>query len=235
MAGPGTVTHPFDKNSFKHVGGVIPTLKIRLRDCVELGYLSTDNPPRGEIQFKGVNTFSGYFKNPERTKEALTEDGWVNTGDVGLIFPNGAIKVIDRAKNIFKLSQGEYIAPEKLENIYGQIPKIAQIFVYGDSLKHFLVAVVVPDPIHLKAFADSQGISVAEALNSKDYKNAILHEMDLKVKEHSLTSLEKIKAVHLSGEAFSVENNIVTPTLKLKRNIAKAHFKEALDQMYAET
>ena len=101
------------------VGGLIPPVRLRLRDCPELGYLSTDNPPRGEVQFKGTNSFKGYFKNPEKTKEAITDDGWVNSGDVGVVFPNGAIKIIDRAKNIFKLSQGEYIAPEKLENIYG--------------------------------------------------------------------------------------------------------------------
>ena len=119
VSGPATFTHPKDPKSTGHVGGLIPTLKIRLRDCPELGYLTTDNPPRGEIQFKGTCTFKGYFKNPEKTKEAITDDGWINSGDVGVIFPNGALKIIDRAKNIFKLSQGEYIAPEKLENIYG--------------------------------------------------------------------------------------------------------------------
>jgi long-chain acyl-CoA synthetase len=77
----------------------------------------------------------------------MSDDGWLCSGDVGVVFPNGSIKIIDRAKNIFKLSQGEYIAPEKLENIYAQCPVIAQIFVYGDSLQNFLVGVIVPDMI----------------------------------------------------------------------------------------
>lgn len=70
--------------------------------------------------------FKGYYRNEERTQEAFTEDdGWINTGDVAVILPNGAVKIVDRAKNIFKLNQGEYVAPEKLENIYVQAPLIA--------------------------------------------------------------------------------------------------------------
>lgn len=121
--GPATITHPLDRTS-GHVGGPVPSLRIRLRDVPEMGYLSSDNPPRGEVQFFGANVFKSYFKNHERTKEAFSEDGWLCSGDVGMILPNGALKIIDRAKNIFKLSQGEYIAPEKLENIYAQCPII---------------------------------------------------------------------------------------------------------------
>ena len=69
--------------------------------------------------------FKGYFKDPERTREAYSDDGWINTGDVAAVLPNGAVKIIDRAKNIFKLNQGEYVAPEKLENIYVQCSLIA--------------------------------------------------------------------------------------------------------------
>jgi len=87
-------------------------------------YLHTDPNPRGEICFYGTGNMKGYFKNEEKTAEAFTDptsgerNGWMHSGDVGMILPNGAVKIIDRAKNIFKLSQGEYIAPEKLENIY---------------------------------------------------------------------------------------------------------------------
>ena len=83
---------------------------------------------------KGPPVFSGYYKRPDKTAEAFDEEGWFRSGDVGVIYPNGSIRIIDRSKNIFKLSQGEYIAPEKLENIYVLSKYIAQSFVYGDSL-----------------------------------------------------------------------------------------------------
>jgi long-chain acyl-CoA synthetase len=117
-----------------HVGGPLTCCKARLRDIPEMSYFSTDENPRGELLLKGPSIFEGYFKEPEKTKEAFDEQGWLRTGDVCVAFPNGALKIIDRAKNIFKLCQGEYIAPEKLENIYILSPYIGQIFVYGDSL-----------------------------------------------------------------------------------------------------
>jgi long-chain acyl-CoA synthetase len=136
-----------------HVGGPLPSLKIRLRDIPEMEYLHTDEFPRGEICFKGNNIFESYYKNPEKTSEAFDEDGWLRSGDVGLIYPNGSIRIIDRAKNIFKMAQGEYIAPEKLENVYIQCPLIQQIFVHGDSLESFLLAVIVLEPGTVKKWA----------------------------------------------------------------------------------
>jgi long-chain acyl-CoA synthetase len=109
-------------------------------------YLHTDNPPRGEVCMWGPSIMKGYFRNPEKTAEALSEDGWIYTGDVGLVKKNGAIKIIDRAKNIFKLSQGEYIAPEKLENVYVQSKFVLQSWIYGDSLRDYLVGFFVLDP-----------------------------------------------------------------------------------------
>ena len=90
-----------------------------------MDYYSTDPNPRGELLIKGGIVFKGYYKGGQLTKDAFDEEGWLRTGDVAMILPGGAVKIIDRAKNIFKLSQGEYIAPEKLENIYIQSPYVA--------------------------------------------------------------------------------------------------------------
>lgn len=99
-----------------HVGGPVANVKLRLRDIPEMNYSHLNNPPKGEVCFWGPSIMKGYFKNPEKTAEAFTGE-WLLSGDVGEINPaNGSLKIVDRAKNIFKLSQGEYIAPEKLEN-----------------------------------------------------------------------------------------------------------------------
>ena len=112
-----------------------------------MGYFSKitpENPnPKGEVMMWGSSIMKGYFKNPEKTAEAVTPDGWLMSGEVGMIFPNGALKIIDRAKNIFKLSQGEYIAPEKLENVYVKSPYVAQIWIHGDSLQNYILAFIV--------------------------------------------------------------------------------------------
>jgi len=137
-----------------HVGGPLDICKFRLRDVPEMGYLATNKPyPRGEVQMKGMNVTTGYYKREDKTAEAFDEEGWFCSRDVGVIYPNGSVKIIDRAKNIFKLSQGEYIAPEKLENIYINLPLVGQIMICGDSLQSVIVAIVPLDEIAVKKWA----------------------------------------------------------------------------------
>jgi len=140
------------------VGGPCISCKIRLKDLPEMDYRIDDKPyPRGEIQMKGPMITKGYFMRPDKTAEAISEDGWLSSGDVGVVFPNGSIKILDRSKNIFKLSQGEYVAPEKLENIYIQASLIAQIMIYGDSLKNYTVAIVVVEESTASEWAAANG------------------------------------------------------------------------------
>lgn len=129
-----------------HIGGPNESVILRLKDLPEMNYNSTDKPyPRGELCMKGPILFAGYFDNPEKTRDSYDSEGWFLTGDVVTIFPNGSIKIIDRSKNIFKLSQGEYIAPEKIEGIMCLSNFIAQCLVYGNSLKNSVVSIVIPD------------------------------------------------------------------------------------------
>jgi long-chain acyl-CoA synthetase len=225
-----TVTRAEDPNA-GHVGGPILSLRIRLKDVPEMGYTANDKPyPRGEVCMKGPSVFSGYFKRPDKTAEAFDDDNWFRSGDVGQVYPNGSIKIIDRAKNIFKLSQGEYIAPEKLENIFVLSTYVEQSFVYGDSLKNCLVVVVFPKQAAVDKFKnENPGV---DHLTSTAFKKAVLDDMNRLATEHHCSSLEKPKAIHLVADGFSVDNDLLTPTFKLKRNIAKNVFQTQIDQMY---
>lgn len=102
---------------------------------------------------KGESVFDGYFKRPDKTADAFDSEGWFKTGDVAMRYPNGSFKIIDRVKNIFKLSQGEYIAPEKIEGIFALCPYVAQSLIYGDSFKSCTVAIIVPNEDKVKAWA----------------------------------------------------------------------------------
>jgi len=193
-----------------------------------MGYHATDKPyPRGELCMQGNTVFAGYYKRPDITKDAF-EDGWFKTGDVCQVYPNGSVKIIDRSKNIFKLSQGEYIAPEKIENIFALSPFVAQNMVYGDSLKNCVVAIIVPDMAKLKQWAADNGKDVDKlevAAQHADFKKLLMDDLERLGKEKKLSSLEKPKDVYITIEPFSIENNILTPTFKLKRNIGRDVYK----------
>lgn len=106
-------------NEAGHVGGPCVGIEFKLRDVDEMGYNRYSKPfPKGEICIRGPSIFVGYFRNKELTDEAKDEEGWLHTGDVGMLGKGNSLRIIDRIKNIFKLSQGEYIVAEKLERIY---------------------------------------------------------------------------------------------------------------------
>uniref|UniRef100_A0A674B834 long-chain-fatty-acid--CoA ligase n=1 Tax=Salmo trutta TaxID=8032 RepID=A0A674B834_SALTR len=148
-------TMPGDATS-GHVGAPIPCNIVKLVDVEDMNYFASNG--EGEVCIKGKNVFIGYLKDPEKTAEALDKDGWLHTGDIGKWLPSGVLKIVDRKKNIFKLAQGEYIAPEKIENVYIRSAPVAQVFVHGDSLQASLVAIVVPDPEVLPGFAQKLGV-----------------------------------------------------------------------------
>ncbi|EHH54497.1 hypothetical protein EGM_15357 [Macaca fascicularis] len=216
-----------------HVGAPLPCNHIKLVDVEELNYWACKG--EGEICVRGPNVFKGYLKDPDRTKEALDSDGWLHTGDIGKWLPAGTLKVIDRKKHIFKLAQGEYVAPEKIENIYIRSQPVAQIYVHGDSLKAFLVGIVVPDPEVMPSWAQKRGIegTYADLCTSKDLKKAILEDMVRLGKESGLHSFEQVKAIHIHSDMFSVQNGLLTPTLKAKRPELREYFKKQIEELYS--
>lgn len=159
-SGAVTVTH-WDDPISGTVGGPLEHCAFRLKDLPDMDYRITDKPyPRGEICCRSPCITTGYFMRPDKTSEAIDDEGFLHTGDVGTIMPNGAIKILDRCKNIFKLSQGEYVAPEKCENIFVQSNFISQIMVYGDSLQSCVVAIVVPEKDATAKWAAENGKDV---------------------------------------------------------------------------
>ncbi|XP_076855442.1 long-chain-fatty-acid--CoA ligase 5 isoform X2 [Brachyhypopomus gauderio] len=217
-----------------HVGVPVPCNVIKLVDVEEMNYFTSNN--EGEVCVKGKNVFCGYLKDPERTAEALDKDGWLHTGDIGKWLPNGTLKIIDRKKNIFKLAQGEYIAPEKIENVYIRSASVAQVFVHGDSLQSCLVAIAVPDPDILPAWAEKIGVkgSLQELCKNQQIKKAVLSDLIKLGREAGLKSFEQVKNLHLHPEQFTIENGLLTPTLKAKRSELTHFFKDQITSLYAD-
>uniref|UniRef100_A0A8B9PLM9 Long-chain-fatty-acid--CoA ligase n=1 Tax=Apteryx owenii TaxID=8824 RepID=A0A8B9PLM9_APTOW len=227
-----TFTTPGDWTS-GHVGAPLPCNLIRLKDVEELNYFASKG--EGEICVKGPNVFKGYLKDEEKTTEALDEEGWLHTGDIGKWLPNGTLKIIDRKKHIFKLAQGEYIAPEKIENIYIRSDPVAQIYVHGDSLQAFLVGIVVPDSEVMPGWAKKRGFdgTYAELCKNKELQRAIMEDMVRLGKESGLHSFEQVKAIYIHSDMFSVQNGLLTPTLKAKRPELRDYFKRQIEELYS--
>ncbi|XP_062463842.1 long-chain-fatty-acid--CoA ligase 5 [Pezoporus occidentalis] len=215
-----------------HVGPPLVCNIIKLDDVEEMNYFSSNN--EGEVCIKGPNVFKGYLQDPEKTAEAIDKDGWLHTGDIGKWLPNGTLKIIDRKKNIFKLAQGEYIAPEKIENVYVRSAAVAQVFVHGESLRSFLIGIVVPDPETLPEFAAKLGVkgSYEDLCKNPTVKKAILEDMVRLGKEAGLKSFEQVKDLYIHTEMFSVENGLLTPTLKAKRAELVKLFQKQIEALY---
>ena len=232
-------------------GGIQNTTELKLIDLPEYGYYSTDvnpitgNPePRGEICFRGDTVFKGYFKNPEETKKILEKDGWLHSGDVGMILTNSgnSLKIIDRVKSLFKLSQGEYVAPDKIQTILVNSKYINQMFLYGDSHYSYAVALVYPELNECIEYLKKKenGIdyikydkyTIDDLCENKNIQDEILRDCDELGRKNDLKGFELPKKIKLIKEPFSLENNLLTPTLKLKGKEIKMKYSEEIKNMY---
>jgi len=274
-----------DDINLGHVGCPVDNVEYRLLDVPDKEYfveprsdedkkLQSEGKfyPKGEIQMRGPTMMDGYFKNEEATLNTLSKDGWVSTGDIGRINPNGTLSIIDRAKAIFKLERGEYISPEKVEIVYGHSPAIAQIFVTGNSNLELPVALIVPDGGWLQTcFETRNGTKVpgcdeplnsdwtnkdsaltlasaewVERINANTAKNEkwIRFAIKAELNEHKdtfnkelryeerIADLDVVVEIDQLLQGFSVENETLTPSMKLKRRIIEMKFKDKLESMY---
>lgn len=226
-------------------GAVTPSNEVCLASVPDMQYLVTDQPqPRGELLVRGYTIFSGYYKNEEDTQKCMLPDGWFRTGDIATVDSRGRFQIIDRLKNVLKLAQGEYISPERIENVYlSHLSFLSQAYVHGDSSQNFLVALfgVLPElfaPFASKVLRRSIGAAnlqaIVAACKDEKVRAAVVKELDKVGKKNKFAGYERVRNCYLYLEPFTIDNELMTPTLKIKRPQCAKKFRKELDELYAE-
>lgn len=201
------------------VGTVMPHLQVRIG-------------LKGEIQVKGRTVMKGYHNKPQATAEAFTEDGWFRTGDAGYFDDQGALVLTERLKDLFKTSNGKYIAPQALESILGADRYIEQVAVVGESRK-YVTAIIIPAFEALKEYARKKKIdfrSIDDLIHNSEIKQMLQDRIEKMQK--ALPSFERIKKFTLLPKAFTIESGELTNTLKIRRPVIAAHYAKEIDAMY---
>lgn len=201
------------------VGKVMPDVEVKIGE-------------NNEILLKGATVTSGYYNKPEATKAAFTEDGYFRTGDAGSLTDNNEIILTDRIKDLYKTSNGKYIAPQMIETRIGEDKYIDQVAVIGDERK-FVSALIVPNYEALKGYALERGIpfdSIEELVKNREINAFIFGRIELL--QAQFTSYEKIKHFTLLPEPFTMEKGELTNTLKLRRKIILERYADIIQEMY---
>ncbi|NNE66273.1 MAG: long-chain fatty acid--CoA ligase [Pyrinomonadaceae bacterium] len=186
----------------------------------------------GEILIRGDDVMSGYYNKPEETKKALDDEGWYHTGDVGYVDPDGHFHITDRLKDLFKLSNGKYVAPQQVESLLKQSPLISQPVVVGNGKKQ-VGALIVPDWETLKETLKEEGIEAsgtrAELCENKFVIKRVQNDAIRFTKE--INDYERVKRVYLLPNEFSIDKGEMTPTLKIKRSVIDEKYSEAIAEI----
>jgi long-chain acyl-CoA synthetase len=202
------------------VGPVLPGLTVKISDD-------------GEILVKGDSVMKGYYKNPEQTAEAIDKDGWLHTGDVGVLVENKYLKITDRKKEMFKLSSGKYIAPQIIENKFKESFFIEQLMVIGENEK-FASALISPNFPFLHNWCSLHGIKY------RDNTDLILHPKVIERYQREVNEMnillgqtEHIKRFRLVSEEWSLQTGELSPTLKLKRRYLQERYRHVIVEIYS--
>lgn len=189
----------------------------------------------GEIVVKGPSVFEGYYRDEEKTKEAFTDDGYFRTGDIGHLDEDNFLFITDRKKEMFKTSGGKFVAPQVIENLAKASKFIEQIMVVGDGEK-MPCALIQPDFAYVKNWAELHNVKIIdspkEIAANPAVKSRIEKEIE-KINQH-LGKWEQIKKIELTPKVWTIDDGLLTPTLKLKRKAIKAEFQDLYDRMYKE-
>lgn len=210
-----------DKWKFGTVGAPVPGIEVNIAED-------------GEILTRGPHVMKGYFNNEEATTEVIDQDGWFYTGDIGVIDEGGFIKITDRKKNIIVLSNGKNVAPQPLESQLVQSPYIDQIMLVGNERKN-VAALIVPNFDALKTWAGENDVDASEIstlVNTREVQQLIQQEIRELLSDFA--DFEQVRRFALLEKEFSQEEDEMTPTLKLKRNIIMEKYADVIEGMYPE-
>jgi long-chain acyl-CoA synthetase len=216
---PSLTFNRLDHFKFGSVGQAQPGIEVKIA-------------PDGEILGRGPNIAKGYFKQPEATAEVFLADGWFATGDIGRIDEDGFLYITDRKKDLIVTAGGMNIAPQNIENLLKGDPFISQAMVHGDK-RPYPVAIITVNPEELAKFAKEQGILNTEpAALAKHPKVVERVARIVETRNGELQSYAKVKKFAILPGDFTVENGLLTPTLKVKRRIITDKHRELLDSLY---
>lgn len=203
------------------VGVPLPGLKVKIDD-------------NGEILVKGATVTPGYYNNPEANAAAFTDDGYFRTGDAGYFTSDGALVLTERVKDLFKTSNGKYIAPQMMESRLAENKYIDEVAVIGDQRK-FVTALVVPNLSQLRVWAKSKDIEAEDSetlMQDKRVMSFIMSEIEAYQKD--IADFEKIKRITLLPHHFSIMNGEVTNTMKVRRPIVARNYADLIERMYSD-
>ncbi|KAJ9068574.1 long-chain fatty acid-CoA ligase [Entomophthora muscae] len=235
MCGMGSLVHCDSDMPRTSVGQINPAFDIKLVDVPDAGYFAKESV--GELWVRGPSVTSGYFKNPEATAEAIEADGnWLRTGDIVRIDDDGCLSIIDRRKNLVKLSNGEYIAIEKLESVYRNCVYVQSICIFANSFLRRPVAIVLPNLPALVNYAKANGLTPPRDLShvsgNAQFTQEVFRSCMAEASNLKLNPSEKLAAIFLSPEEFTAESKLLTPSQKLNRRVIQDHFQADIDKLF---
>jgi long-chain acyl-CoA synthetase len=187
--------------------------------------------PDGEILTRGPHVMKGYFNKPEATKEAIDRDGWLHTGDIGMVDADGFLAITDRKKDLIVTSGGKNIAPQPTENLLKSSPFVAEVVMVGNR-RHFPAALVVPNFEALERWAREQGIAGSREDLIRDPRVVAHYERIVESLSAGLAQFERIKKIALVPREFTQAAGELTPTLKVKRRVVEEKYKDVIDRIY---